>query len=90
METIATRFMKKSGYEAQVERGELRLGFHRPNCTSKDHLHMHIIMPPFKGTEKRQKNLNEGKYGPGGLVPLADVLSGNYKEKDKNRKGRRD
>ena len=54
MEQTSIQFIKEK-HPGQVELGNLRIGFHSPGHNSQHHLHMHLVIPPFKGSAAEQK-----------------------------------
>ena len=69
MERVSLEFLKD-----QLSSNEsCRIGFHASGHNSQDHLHMHLVVPPFKGTAVEQRNLDEVKYGSR-LVSIDEVI----------------
>ena len=73
MERVSLQFLDARGYGEQIVRKEYRMGFHGPGHNSQDHLHLHLIIPPFIGTIERQIYYDKVKYG-NRLVSIEDVI----------------
>ena len=54
MEEVGMQFLQENYFE-KFEAQKFRIGFHIPEHNSRAHLHMHIVILPFLGTEERIK-----------------------------------
>ena len=50
-------------YAEKVANHEYRMGFHPPGKNSKHHLHLHLIVLPFKGTGSKMRGRESYGYG---------------------------
>ena len=72
MEQVSLKFLEERHGE-QIARNEFRMGFHGPGHNSQHHLHLHLIVPPFFGTDKQKKWYDDVKYGSR-LITIDDVI----------------
>ena len=72
MKKVGEEFLKSKCQSESIDINETRMGFHAPGHNSQDHLHLHLVIPPFKGSKTKRKKY-DNKYGSG-LVTIENVI----------------